>query len=140
VSAYLDELAGREEHAARKPRRKATPVLARSLAVLRREGYLVAIVERFNRFARVRQDCFGLFDALAIKADRPGVLGIQATTAEGSHMSAHRAKLQASPALAVWLAAGNRVELMGWAKRGGRGQRKTWKVYREEVTGAVAQP
>ena len=52
----------------------------RSLKYLREQGYTVAIVERWNAFAKIRQDLFGFIDLLAIK---PGeTLAVQ-TTASG---------------------------------------------------------
>lgn len=38
----------------------------RSLAVLRERGYIAQVVERWNPFARIRQDLFGVVDVLAV--------------------------------------------------------------------------
>jgi hypothetical protein len=145
VSAYLDELATQEEHAtARKPRRRPTPLLRRSLALLRREGYRTAVVERWNAHVRIRQDCYGFMDGLAIAADRPGALAVQAT--DITSLAAHREKLRALPApkgctasnAVIWLQAGNRIELHGWARP--TKTRRTWRVVRELVTLEMLRP
>lgn len=57
----------------------------RSLCKLRADGWLVAVVERWNPYARVRQDLFGFADLLAIKGNE--VLAVQTTS--GDHV-AHR--------------------------------------------------
>jgi hypothetical protein len=50
----------------------------RSLDYLRLKGYpLVAVVERFNPHAMVRQDLFGILDVLAVGAD---IVGVQTTS------------------------------------------------------------
>ena len=56
----------------------------RSLAHLRALGYRVAIVERWNPFARIRQDLFGVLDLLAVKDGE--ILGVQVTS--GSNVAA----------------------------------------------------
>ena len=64
----------------------------RTLNHLRRRGYLAAVVERFNPHVGehgIRQDLFGFLDLLAIRADKPGVLGIQATSASNAAISFH---------------------------------------------------
>lgn len=104
----------------------------RTLALLRKLGYRVAVVERWNAFAKIRQDLFGFIDVLAIRKDEPGVLGVQATTR--ANQAARMAKILEAPALVDWICSGNRVEVHGWAKVGPRGKRKTWQVTRQEVS------
>lgn len=99
---------------------------ARTLARLRRDGALAAVVERWNPHARVRQDLFGFADVLAVVPGCPGVLAIQACAATDA--ARRRAKVRAAPAVRPWLEAGNRVEVWAWAKRGPRGRRKTWQA------------
>lgn len=103
---------------------------ARTLAKLRAEGWTAAVVERWNPHVRIRQDLGGGIDVLAWKP-RCGlhwpaqILGVQACA--GSGHAAHRAKLLAEPRMAIWLAAGGRLEIWSWAKRGARGERKLWE-------------
>jgi hypothetical protein len=105
---------------------------ARTLALLRAEGWTAQVVERWNAHARIRQDLFAAFDVVAIRADVAGVLGVQCTS--GSNVAARVRKLLDNPAVAVWLQAGNSAAVWGWARRGPRGKRKTWSVLRRAIT------
>jgi hypothetical protein len=73
------------------------------LQLLRREGYLAAVAEKWNPHSRSRADLFGFADVLAVRAGAP-VLAVQATSA--SNHSARVRKAQALPALRTRLAAG----------------------------------
>ena len=83
----------------------------RSLAYLRDEGYLVAIVEHWNPFARIRQDLFGFVDLLAIRRDE--TLAVQVTA---SGVSSRVKKIEASPHLGRVREAGWRLHVHGWRK------------------------
>ena len=84
----------------------------RSLALLRKEGYLVGIVEKWNPHARIRQDLYGFIDLLAV---RPGeTLGVQATS--GSNVSARVAKIAEHENYPRVLEAGWVIEVWGWRK------------------------
>ncbi len=97
---------------------------ARSLAELRKRGYIAAVVERWNPHARLRQDLFGCIDVLAI---RPGqILAVQACA--GSSAAARIAKVKSTPAFTTMLAAGITVAVWSWSKRGARGKRKVWTL------------
>lgn len=102
----------------------------RTLALARELGYTVAVVEKWNPHAKVRQDLFGCIDLVAMR-EGVGIIGIQACA--GSSHAARRDKMLAEPRLKTWVACGARAEVWSWAKQGGRGERKTWKVRREEV-------
>lgn len=82
----------------------------RSLALLRAEGWLPAIVEHYNRFARVRQDLYGILDILAVKDDQ--TLGIQTTSA--SNVAARQKKILEADATQALLTAGWRLQVHGW--------------------------
>jgi hypothetical protein len=101
---------------------------SRTLDELRRMGYTPAVVERWNPWAKIRQDLYGFIDILAVKEGETGVLAVQTTTTD--HAANRMDKAKASPNLRVWLSCGNRFEVWGWAKRGGRGERKTWTLDR----------
>ena len=94
----------------------------RTLKELRKDGYLCAVVEKWNPHALRRQDLFGFIDILAV---RPGeVLGVQCTV--GSSAAERVTKIKAHPNLAAVLAAGIRVEVWGWRKlKAGISARKT---------------
>lgn len=88
----------------------------RTLKHLRDAGYpLVQVVERWNPYAGVRQDLFGIVDVLAVGAD---IVGVQATSA--SNVSKRVAKITDSPALPILRKAGVRVVVHGWRKVNGR--------------------
>jgi hypothetical protein len=83
----------------------------RSLSYLRDEGYLVAIVEHWNPFARIRQDLFGFIDLLAIRRDE--TLAVQVTA---SGVSSRVKKIEASPHLGRVREAGWKIFVHGWRK------------------------
>jgi hypothetical protein len=101
---------------------------ARTLKQLRKEGYVCQVVEKWNPYARIRQDLFGFIDIVAIKDQE--ILGVQATSA--SNLSARVHKALACPHLAAWLKANARFEVWGWSKKGPRGQAKHWQATRRE--------
>lgn len=101
----------------------------RTIALLRKSGWTVAIVERWVPHARKKIDLFGLIDILAI---RPGqVMGVQTTS--GSNHAAHVSKALAEPRLKRWLEAGGRFVIWSWSKKGARGKRKLWTVRKQEI-------
>lgn len=85
---------------------------ARSLKVLRERGYRCAVVERWNPYARIRQDLFGVVDILAIKAGE--TLAVQATS--GSNVASRVTKIASSEATPDIRAAGWRFVVHGWRK------------------------
>jgi hypothetical protein len=95
----------------------------RSLAMLRAEGWLVAVVEKWNVHAKVRQDLFGFADLLAIKDN--ATLAVQTTS--GCNVSQRLHKITANAAATLWLRSPHReIVVHGWRKRGPRGRRKVW--------------
>lgn len=109
----------------------ATSPTQRTLAECRKRGWLAQVVERWNPYARIRQDLFGFGDVIAL--DRcPGALLIQATS--GANAAARLAKIQEKDEARQWLEAGNRIAVWAWAKRGARGKRKLWTLREVEVT------
>lgn len=104
----------------------------RSLKALRAMGYTAQVVERWNQYARVRQDLFGGIDIVAIHPDHSGVLGVQATVTGSA--SNRLKKLQKLPAMQLWLETGNRLEIWGWSKKGKAGKRKLWQLTVKEVS------
>jgi len=102
----------------------------RSLKVLRDDGFTAQVVEKWNPYAKIRQDLFGFIDIVAVGG--LGIVGVQTTTTV--NMSARRKKIIESEAAQKWLAAGGKIEVHGWAKRGPRGKRKTWQVSVYHVT------
>lgn len=101
----------------------ATSPTQRTLAALRQRGEVAQVVERFNQFARVRQDLFGFIDIVNLRGNR--IVGIQCTS--GSAVSARVNKILASEHAPAWLNAGGLIEVWGWRKAGPRGARKLWQ-------------
>lgn len=95
----------------------------RSLALLRKSWNLVQVTERWNAFAKVRQDLFGFVDVLC--CDKDSILAVQTTTA--ANVSARFEKMRYMPSVLCWLASPNRhLIIHGWRKLGARGKRKLW--------------
>lgn len=103
---------------------------AQTIKILKKNGWHPAIVERWNQFAKVRQDLFGFIDLLAMK-NNGVLLGIQATST--GNMSARTEKSLASPMLRVWLSTGNMFEVWGWSKMGAQSKQKLWTCQRQPI-------
>lgn len=98
----------------------------RTLAEMRKRGYpLVQVTERWNAFARIRQDLFGIVDVLAVGED---IVAVQTTSR--SNMAARIAKIAESEATPHLRKAGIRILVHGWAKnRKGR-----WELREVDVS------
>jgi len=83
----------------------------RSLKYLREQGYLCAIVEKWNPHARIRQDLWGWCDILAIKKDE--VLAVQVTS---TGVAARLKKIQESETVGRVREANIRIEVHGHRK------------------------
>lgn len=93
------------------------------------EGWpLVAVVERWNPHARIRQDLFGCIDILAVRGNE--TLAIQTTSK--SAVSARVRKMEDNPAMPILRAAGWTIHVHGWrkvkVKRGGKAMRWECRV------------
>ena len=116
---------------------------ARTLKLLREQGYTAEVVEHWIPYRRIRRDLWGL-DIVALHPEDPGVLGVQCTTT--SNLAARRHKLAALPAIHLWLATGNQVALVGWrkrkVKRGGKAYKwePTWQDLTADALGAASGP
>jgi len=103
---------------------------ARTLAELRRLGFVCDVVERWIPRARVRKDWGGWGDVLGVGQ---GVTLLVQTT-DGSHVAARVTKARALPSLVAWLAVpSNRAEVWGWTLAGPRGARKVWTLRRVDL-------
>ena len=96
---------------------------SRSLELLRAEGWLVDVVERWIPGARIRKDLFGIFDLIGIRGTE--TLAVQTTSA--SNVSSRIHKIEDSEHLAKVREANWKIEAHGWAKRKGR-----WTCVRRE--------
>ena len=104
---------------AKSRKKKGISPLQRSKKLLEEMGFTVAIVERWNPWAKVRQDLFGILDLLCI--DELGTVGVQVTTL--GHKQEHIDKMTAHPNLQRLLKAGWEVRLHSWRKL-----KDGWKV------------
>lgn len=103
----------------------------RSLAILRKQGWLCAITEKWNPHVKIRQDLFGFIDILAIKGNV--IMGIQACVGDDTMKRVH--KIAPLPAARVWLGSPNRLICVhGWRKVGAKGKRKLWDCRITPVT------
>jgi hypothetical protein len=106
--------------------------LERTKQHYQKAGWTVGIVERFNPHVPprgIRQDLYGFIDAVAIRADQPGVTALQACSTD---FAEHLVKIMENEHARTWLQAGNRIVLVAWTKseRGTGG----WTVREREIT------
>lgn len=118
-----------DETTAEPPKKKAktTSPTQRALAECKRRGWTAQVVERWNQYAKVRQDLFGVIDIVALTPD--GILGIQACA--GASHAARRTKIEEEPRAQKWKDAGGKLAVWSFAQRGAAGARKQWTL-REE--------
>lgn len=103
---------------------------SRSLEECRKRGWPVQVVERWNQYARKKQDLFGVIDIVAITP--VGILGIQATSGS-NHASRVSKVLEESRAIA-WVKAGGLLQVWSWSKRREPGKkREQWTLRAEEL-------
>lgn len=100
----------------------------RTIKELKAQGFDCGIVEKWNAYAKVRQDLFGIIDILALDPER-GFIGVQCT---GSDYSGHLRKLTEEKAQEClnWIKTpGGVLELWAWrkvkVKKGGKAM--IWK-------------
>lgn len=103
----------------------------RSLDLLRKQGYIVQVVEKWNAFSRTRIDLFGFIDIVAIKEGVKGVLGVQSTSY--ANRGARIKKIISIPASKIWLSTGNKILVHAWKKKK-VGNRELWDPCEKEVT------
>ncbi len=101
---------------------------SRSLDWCRKRGGIAQVVERFNSYAKIRIDLFGIIDLIWIPSDHSAIYGIQATS--GDNVAHRSEKALQEPRLRAWLRATGRFEVWGWRKLGDRGKRKLWSLRR----------
>ncbi len=110
---------------------------ARTLAQLRSEGYLAAVVERWLPGANLRSDLWRFGDVLAVHPGRRAFLIVQTTSLPNV---AHRlAKARRQAELGLWLKAGGFFEVHGWTRRNGRWACKRIVVHQGDLAAEVVQ-
>lgn len=114
----------------RRTRRRRRPGVTnkRTLDWLAKKGYTADTVERWigaGKFKR-RKDLFGIFDFVALRADKTGILGVQATGGSGDLARRLKKALgkgedqtpeerrYVKQCVRLWLECGNGILLIGW--------------------------
>ena len=83
---------------------------------MRAQGFIAAITERWNPFAKVRQDLFGIVDVLAV--GEGGTVAVQTTSYDNVSKRVNKiADAEATPFIRK---AGWRFEVHGWRKVKGK--------------------
>ena len=102
----------------------ATSPTQLSLKLMKSRGYTCEITERWNSWAKIRQDLYGFIDVLCLGDGE--VVGVQTTSY--SNMSARVKKIREHENFAMVCRAGIRILVQGWHKKGAR-----WEVREVEV-------
>jgi hypothetical protein len=110
---------------------------ARSLAYLRRLGYVADPVERFIAAINRRRDFLGCIDIIAASPRDRAILALQVTSL--AHVGDRLKKAVGKPELAAWVQAGALFEVWGWARRGQRWFLKRVAVKPEDLAAVVVQ-
>jgi hypothetical protein len=105
------------------PKSTASPT-ALTLKLLREEGWLCQVVEKWNPHARIRQDLFGFIDILCVRDDR--TLGVQATSY--GNMSSRIRKITDHENLAPVRKANWELWVIGWRKVNNRWTHKITEI------------
>lgn len=96
-----------------------------TLRDLRRRGYLAAVVEHWNPFARIRQDLFGIIDVIGVRENE--TIGVQSTTF-GNRLARVK-KMAESDNIGILRDAGWILEVQGWRK-----VKNKWECVVEDMT------
>lgn len=111
---------------------------ARSLEKLRKDGFIAAVVEKWvpcgpqgYKGKIITRDVWNFGDILACKVGQIGATLVQTTTA--GNMNARIDKIKSIAESGIWLAAGNRIVVHGWSKKGKAGARKLWECRVVEI-------
>ena len=118
----------------------ATSPTKRALAYCKAQGWTAQVVERWNPWAKVRQDLFGFIDLVVLKPGI-GIVGVQVTSDAHVAERVNKIRTTCKDTANEWLRANGVIEVWGWAKRGARGKRKVWTLrtlpvkaaYREDL-------
>jgi hypothetical protein len=111
---------------------------ARSTQHLKAEGWFVSRVEQTIPHTFIKRDCYGWADLLCVHPLK-GIALVQVTSSGNLASRITKARTVAGP-LTAWLVAGGKLLAHGWAKRGARGQAKTWQLREVELKLADLQP
>lgn len=88
----------------------------RTLVWFRTRGWIADKCEQRIPGTFITRDLFGIGDYVAVVPGEPGVTVVQVTSM--TNHAARRRKIRALSAARTLLAAGNRILILSWAKRG----------------------
>ena len=109
---------------------KSSPT-QRSLALLRQTCDAVAVTEKWNPHAGIRQDLFGFIDIIALRGAE--TIAVQATS--GDNVSKRIQKIAESDNLKHVRNAGWKIEVHGWRKVKPRGEKRPrWECRVENIS------
>jgi hypothetical protein len=113
----------------------SNPTTKKTLAHLRRLGFIADVVERRLPGCFTTRDLLGIADIFAVHPGEHVVLLVQTTTAD--HLADRLRRIRGQSALPALLAAGVRVEAWGWRKCGDRWHVRRVAVQPETLEGVV---
>lgn len=111
----------------------STPT-SRTLQLLKKEGKIAEVSEKWNAFTNQRKDLFGFIDIVALDATNKGTWGIQCTSTSNVNARINKIQNECKDNAIAWLKAGNHIEVIGWSKKGPKGKRKLWTPTRKTIT------
>ena len=97
----------------------------RSLKLMRDRGYVCEITERWNPFAKIRQDLFGFGDVLCLGNNE--IIMVQTTSL--SNITSRMKKIADHDNVGAVRKAGVRILVHGWGKKGTK-----WECREEDLS------
>lgn len=92
----------------------------RAKKLLESRGWRIAITEKWNAFAKVRQDLFNFGDLLGMDMQNKEIVMIQVTS--GSNHAARRKKIEGLDSARDWIQVGGLILIMSFSKKKGKYQ------------------
>lgn len=106
---------------------------SRTLKLLRDEGKISEVVEKWNSFTKQRKDLFSFIDIISLDIKNKTTWGIQCTSTGNINARIKKICTECKELASAWLQVGNKIEVIGWSKKGARGKRKTWQPTRKII-------
>jgi hypothetical protein len=110
---------------------------ARTMAHLRRLGFVTARVEVYIPAVRRHRDLFGIGDVIGVHPRDRAVLLVQCTS--DAHVADRLKRVRGRPELPALLAAGVAVEVWGWSLRAGRWRLRSVALRAEDLAAVVVE-
>jgi hypothetical protein len=107
---------------------------SRTLKLLRDEGKIAEVTEVWNCFTHKRKDFLNFVDIIALDVVNKITWGIQCTSTGNVNARIKKICNECKENALAWLMTGNKIEVIGWSKKGKAGKRKLWQVVRKVIT------